>query len=304
MKKIILCLLPLFLLALKKEPITPIPQTIKYNKEKALLGKKLFFDKSLSADNNISCASCHMMKYGGADPRPVSIGVFGKKGNIQSPTVFNSIYNFRQFWNGRAKDLKEQILGPTHNPVEMGMNKKLVEKAINSKYKNEFYKVYKKWHGTFAMFQDAVAEFEKALITPNCKFDKWLEGKVQLTKLEKDGYYNFKKLGCITCHNGVNIGGNSFQKIGVINNIHNRVGDRFEITHNKDDKYVYKVPTLRNIALTAPYFHNAITYDLSKAVTLMGYYNLGLKLTSYQVKSLVAFLKTLTGEKPKILDEK
>jgi len=302
--KILILLVPLFIWAGNNEPITPIPQHVKYNKEKALLGKQLFFDSSFSEDGTISCASCHMVQFGGADPRKVSIGVFGKKGKIQSPTVYNSRYNFRQFWNGRARDLKAQILGPVHNPVEMGISDEKVLHIINTKYKDKFYKLYKKWNITFDMYQDALVEFEKTLITPNCKFDKWLRGEVKLTKIEKDGYYNFKKLGCITCHNGINIGGNSFQKIGVIHKVNNRIGDRYEVTHNPRDKYVYKVPTLRNIALTAPYFHSGLTYELSKAVDIMAYYNLGLKLTDYQLTSIVAFLKTLTAPKPKILDEK
>ena len=302
--RVLILLLPLFLFALKNEPITPIPQSIEYNKQKAQLGKELFFDKSFSADGKIACVSCHLPKYGGADPRVVSIGVYGKLGNIQSPTVYNSVYNFRQFWNGRARDLKEQILGPTHNPVEMGIDNQRVIKIINSKYQNKFFSIYHTKRITFEMFQDVIAEFEKALITPNCKFDRWLRDEIQLTKLEEDGYHNFKKLGCITCHNGINIGGNSFQKMGVIHHIKNRIGDRYEFTNNPKDKFVYKVPTLRNIELTAPYFHSGNTYDLKKAVNLMAYYNLGLKLTKYQTKSIVAFLKTLTGKKPKILDER
>ena len=297
-------LFPLFLLALKNEPITPIPQTIKYNKAKVLLGKELFFDSSFSADGTISCASCHSPQYGGADPRIVSVGVYGKEGEIQSPTVYNSRYNFRQFWNGRAKNLEEQILGPTHNPVEMGMDKSRILLIINSKYKSKFYNIYQKWHITFAMYQDAIATFERTLITPNCKFDKWLRGEGNLTKIEKDGYYNFKKLGCITCHNGINIGGNSFQKIGVIHQARDREGDRYEVTHKSFDKYVYKVPTLRNITLTAPYFHNGITNDLKQAIQSMAYYNLGLKLSEYQVESINAFLHTLTGQRPKTLDMK
>ena len=304
MYKIIYLLLPLLVFALRNEPITPIPQTIKYNKEKALLGKELFFDPSFSADGKISCVSCHAPEYGGADPRIVSVGVYGKMGNIQSPTVYNSVYNFRQFWNGRARDLKAQINGPTHNPVEMDINETRVINILRKKYENKFYQVYKKRIITFDMFKDTIAEFEKALITPNCKFDKWLRNETHLTKQEKDGYYTFKKLGCITCHNGINLGSNSFQKIGVIHPAKDRVGDRYEVTHKEFDKYVYKVPTLRNIALTAPYFHSGATYSLEDAVNIMAYYNLGLILTPKENADIVAFLKTLTGEKPKILDEK
>ena len=301
--RFLIYILPIFLLSI--EPITPIPQTIKYNKVKVSIGKQLFFDNSFSSDKKVSCASCHSPKYGGADPRKVSIGVYEKKGNIQSPTVYNSGYNFRQFWNGRARDLKEQIEGPTHNPVEMGMNNKKIEKILNSK--KEYLvmkKIYKTNYITFDMFKDAIAEFEKTLITPNCKFDKWLRGENKLTKAEKEGYYNFKKLGCITCHNGINIGGNSFQKIGVILGAKDRKGDREEVTKNENDKFVYKVPTLRNIALTAPYFHSGLTYNLAESVNIMAYHNLGLKLTKNQTKTIVLFLKTLTGDKPQTLDIK
>jgi len=301
----IFLLLPIFLFALRNEPIIPIPQTIKYDREKALLGKELFFDSSISEDGTVSCASCHSPRFGGADPRPVSIGVYGKLGNIQSPTVYNSVYNFRQFWNGRARDLNEQIDGPTHNPVEMGLNEEKVEKILNNnkRYKKLFQKIYHKNKITYDMFKDAIVEFETALITPDCRFDKWLRGEIPLSKEEKEGYLLFKKFGCITCHNGINIGGNSFQKIGVIHSVKNRVGDWFEVTKNPIDKFVYKVPTLRNIALTAPYFHNAETDSLSEAVQNMAYYNLGLYLSEDDNKKIVSFLKSLTGKKPKILED-
>ena len=301
----ILLLIPIFLFALN-EPITPIPQTIKYNKQKALLGRELFFDTKFSADETISCASCHLPAFGGADPRVVSIGVYGKKGVIQSPPVFNAVFNFRQFWNGRARDLKEQIEGPINNPVEMGLNAKKVEKILNNskKYKPLFKKVYNTDKITFDMFKDAIAEFEVALITPDCKFDKWLRGEENLTKAEYEGYINFKKLGCINCHNGVNIGGNSFQKVGVIHPIKRSIGDRYEITHNPFDKNVFKVPTLRNINITMPYFHNGSAKTLKEAVEKMAYLNLGLKLTNHQLQTIVAFLKTLTGKRPEILDKK
>jgi cytochrome c peroxidase len=300
-KKIIIFFLPLFLFS--SEPITPIYK-IPYNKEKAQLGKKLFFDKSISADGTISCASCHELRYGSSDPRPVSVGVYGKLGIIQSTPIYNAVFNFRQFWNGRARNLYEQIDGPIHNPAEMGLNSKRVEKILNdnSFYKKEFTKIYHKNHITYDMFKDAIVEFEKAMVTLDSKFDRYLKGKVKLTKKEKKGYLLFKKFGCITCHNGVNVGGNSFQKMGVVYKIKNRIGDRYEVTKDLDDKFVYKVPSLRNIELTAPYFHNAVTYDLHKAVALMAYHNLGIIPTKEEIDDIVAFLKTLTGKKPKILE--
>jgi cytochrome c peroxidase len=303
MKKIILFFIPLFIFA--SEPITPIYK-VPYDKQKAELGKKLFFDPSISEDGTVSCASCHDLRYGSSDPRPISVGVHGRLGRIQSEPVYNAVFNFRQFWNGRARNLYEQIDGPIHNPVEMGLNNKRVEKILNdnSFYKKEFTKIYHKNYITYDMFKDAIVEFEKAMVTPNCKFDKYLEGKVNLTKKEKNGYLLFKKFGCITCHNGVNVGGNSFQKIGVVYPASNRVGDRYEVTKNPEDEFVYKVPSLRNVELTAPYFHNAATYKLDEIVELMAYYNLGLKPKKEEIDAIVAFLKTLTGETPKILRDK
>ncbi|WP_456480016.1 cytochrome-c peroxidase [Nautilia sp.] len=289
-----------------QELIEPIPQNIKYDRQKAELGKMLFFDTSFSKDGRVSCASCHSSDEGWADRRKVSKGVYGKKGDVQSPTVLNAVFNFRQFWNGRAKDLKEQIEGPINNPNEMGFNVEKVTKIINfsPKYKKMFEKVYGKKKYTFDDFADAIAEFEKALITPECKFDLYLRGKAPLSGEEEKGYILFKKYGCVTCHNGINIGGNSFQKIGVIFPVKDCRDDRFQITHNPIDKCVYKVPTLRNIALTAPYFHSGITYELYEAVQIMAYHNLGFKLPKKDAKSIVAFLKTLTGKKPAIMKEK
>ena len=301
--RVLVLFLPLFLLA--SNIIIPIPQTIKYNKAKALLGKKLFFDTKISADGTISCASCHNPKYGGADPSIVSVGVYAQLGDIQSPTVYNAVFNFRQFWNGRAKNLYAQIDGPIHNPVEMGLNSKKVEKIINSDktYRKLFYKIYHAKYATYNMFKDAIVEFETALITPNAKFDKYLRGEIKLTKKELKGYKYFKTLGCINCHNGINIGGNSFGKIGVIHKIEDNSDDRYSITHNELDKFTYKVPTLRNIALTAPYFHDGLTYSLSEAVDHMAYFNLGIKLNKEENEAIVAFLKTLTAPKPAILEE-
>ncbi|WP_200762801.1 cytochrome-c peroxidase [Nitrosophilus alvini] len=290
------------------EPIVPIPESIEYKKDKALLGKLLFFDPLLSADKKISCASCHDFDYGGADPRDFSIGVYGRKGVVNSPTVLNSVFNFRQFWNGRAKDLKEQVIEPLFSPVEMGMTKELVEERLNSSklYKKEFKKVYKTEVITLDMVIDAIAEFEKALITPNSKFDRFLKGEIKLSTEEEKGYLLFKQLGCITCHNGINLGGNSFQKIGAIIPYPRKKSaqDRYEVTKREFDKNRFKVPTLRNIILTAPYFHDASAKTLYDAIDKMAYHELGVKLTWEEKNFLIAFLATLTGEKPKILDEK
>ncbi|BAF70744.1 cytochrome-c peroxidase [Nitratiruptor sp. SB155-2] len=304
MKKLFFFFIPLLLLAF--EPIKPIPEHISYNKQKALLGKYLFFDPILSKNRKISCSSCHDFNHGGADPRPVSVGVGGKKGKVNSPTVYNAYFNFRQFWNGRARDLKDQANGPVHAPNEMAMDAKEIEKRLNNNpfYKKLFKKVYHTDHIKYWMVLDAIAEFEKALITPDSKFDLYLKGKAKLSPLEKKGYILFKQLGCITCHNGINIGGNSFQKIGAVKPYDKpAVGDRYEVTKRAFDRYRYKVPSLRNIALTAPYFHDGSVKTLDEAVEKMAYHNLGFKLSPEEKKAIVAFLKTLTGKKPKILEQ-
>jgi cytochrome c peroxidase len=300
----ILRVLILFFATFLLADLIQLIKPVKFDLQKALLGKELFFDKNFSADKNISCASCHNPTVGWADRRKVSVGVFGRKGNIQSPTVLNAVFNFRQFWNGRAKDLKEQIRGPVCDYDEMGLSIKTIEKILNSSpYKEKFQKIYHKKYITYDMFADSVAEFEKALVTPNSKFDRFLRKEVNLTQEEKRGYFLFKRYGCITCHNGINIGGNSFQKMGVIFPLKKCVGDRFEITHKSFDKCLYKVPTLRNIALTAPYFHNASADNLYDAIQEMAYRNLGFKFDKKDALAIEAFLKTLTGKIPEIMKE-
>lgn len=298
MKKILILIF--FKLLFADMIIKPVPEKIKYNKQKASLGMYLFMDPRLSADKKISCMSCHKPSEGWADKRKVSIGVFGRKGRVNSPTVLNAVFNFRQFWNGRAKDLKDQVFGPLHSNFEMDTDKKEAEKTVNtiSVYKELFKKIYHTDYITADMIADAIAEFEKTLITPDCKFDLYLKGKAKLTPLEMKGKILFKSYGCITCHNGVNIGGNSFQKMGLIIPYKNCIDDRYEITHNPADRCVYKVPTLRNIALTAPYFHDGSAETLKEAIKKMGYYNLGIELKSDEIEAIEAFLKTFTGKQP------
>ncbi|SFP64661.1 cytochrome-c peroxidase [Hydrogenimonas thermophila] len=289
------------------EPIKPIPQHLDYNKEKAELGKLLFVDPRLSSDGTVACVSCHSFDHGGADPRPVSIGVRGSKGCANAPTVYNSYFNFRQFWNGRAKDLKEQANGPIHNPVEMDMVPEKIEKYLkeNKYYRSLFKKVFKN-EPKYDYVLDAIAEFEKALFTPNCKFDQYLRNETKLSPKEAKGYRLFKMFGCITCHNGVNIGGNSFQKFGLIFSYEwkSDFPDRYAITKKPQDKNVYKVPTLRNIVLTSPYLHDGSAATLQEVLQKMSYHNLGFDLNKEEIDALVAFMKTLTGEVPKIIQKK
>lgn len=294
------------ILSFADEPISPIPKTVEYNKAKALLGKKLFYDTLLSQDNTVSCCLCHNLSNGGADSRKVSLGADGRLGNIQAPTVYNSRYNFKQFWNGRAANLKEQAKGPLENPNEHAMNPQLIQKRLNASksYRKLFYQVYHTNRITFNEVIDAIAEFENALITPNAKFDRYLRGEVSLSPQEKEGYRLFKQYGCITCHNGINIGGNSFQKMGTFFPYETNATypDRADVLKNKKYHNVFKVPTLRNIALTAPYFHDGSAKTLLEAVKTMSYHNLGIKISPDNARKIVAFLKTLTGEKPKIVE--
>ena len=293
-------------LLMAREPIEPLPVNADYDAAKAAIGKELFFDPILSKDRSIACASCHNLNAGGADSRKVSSGVNNVKGNIQSPTVLNARYNFKQFWNGRAATLLEQAQGPIHNSAEMAMNSQEVEKRINAskKYQALFANSNTGKTISFSMVLEAIVEFEKALVTPNSKFDRYLRSEGQLSQLEAAGYQTFKELGCITCHNGINIGGNSFQKMGTIipYSFKEDFPDRYYLTKKEYNKNVFKVPTLRNIALTAPYFHDASSKTLKDAIKKMSYHNLGYVITDKQVTALVAFLNTLTGEKPAILE--
>ncbi|MEJ2467700.1 MAG: cytochrome-c peroxidase [Campylobacterales bacterium] len=294
------------MLLMGQEPIEPLPVTVEYDRAKAELGRRLFIDTVLSQDRTVACVTCHSFEFGGADPRSVSVGVGGQKGTIQSPTVYNARYNFKQFWNGRAESLQEQAAGPIHNPVEMGMRSETVEKRLNADaaYRAWFKRLYGTDRITFMQVIDAIVEFEKALVTPNSRFDRYLRGEAALSKTEMEGYRRFKAYGCVTCHNGINIGGNSFQKMGLFvpYAYDEKVEDRYAVTQQSRHKNVYKVPTLRNIALTAPYFHDASAKTLKKAVQKMSYHNLGTDLDEEDVELIVAFLETLTGEKPKVLE--
>ncbi len=300
MKKFLLLFVIVISMLQGAEPILPIPQSIPYNKAKAALGEKLFFDPILSRDYSITCASCHNFTKGGADARSVSTGIHYQKGSMNAPTVLNSVFNFTQFWNGRAKNLAEQALGPIHNPIEMGLSPKEAALRLQSdpSYNNAFSKITGRHSITANDIAEMIAEYEKILITPNGKFDLYLRGKATLSPKEVEGYQLFKTLGCISCHNGVNVGGNSYQKMGAILPIErkSKIDDRYAITHREQDKNVFKVPTLRNIALTAPYFHDGSAITLPEAINKMSHRNLGIKLSQKEVDSLVTFLHTLTGK--------
>ena len=288
-----------------EEPIKPIPQTINVDPRKVDLGRLLFHDTMLSKDDTISCASCHDLSSGGDDGLKVSIGVEDKPGFINAPTVFNVAFNFKQFWDGRAKTLEAQIDGPIQNPVEMG---NLWPEVVATLYQDEDYP---------AMFgaiysdgisrenvKNAIAEYVKSLITPNSRFDQWLRGDDSaLSAFEKQGYELFKDYGCASCHQGANVGGNMFQVFGVLNDYFKRRGDitdadlgLYNITGNEEDRHSFKVPSLRMAAHTAPYLHDGTAETLREAVDAMFEFQLGREAPDEDKDAIVAFIKTLAGE--------
>lgn len=290
----------------RDEPIQPIDVSSDFDKAKVELGKKLFFEPRLSKSGFLSCNSCHNLSTGGADNLPSSIGHKWQLGPINSPTVLNAKFNIAQFWDGRAKDLKDQAGGPIANPGEMASSHEAAVSVLQSipEYRLFFKEVYGVDKINIEQVTDSIAAFEETLTTPNSKFDKWLQGDDNaISALEKAGYNLFVDKGCIACHNGVGVGGDSYQKFGIVKPYKKdtKTLGRYNVTNSEEDKYVFKVPLLRNIELTAPYFHDASTWDLGEAVIIMAEYQLGLKLSNDEVKKIVAFLKTLTGEQPLII---
>ncbi len=285
------------------EPIQPIEAVKGINEAQAALGKKLFFDPRLSKSGFISCNSCHNLSMGGTDNLKTSIGHKWNQGPINAPTVLNSGFNLAQFWDGRAKDLKAQAGGPIENPGEMASTHKLAVEVVASitGYQAEFKRAFGSEGVDIDKITTAIAEFEKTLVTPNSRFDQWLLGnKDAINEEEKKGYQLFKSSGCTACHNGVAVGGNSYQKMGLITpyKTDNKATGRFGVTKKESDKFMFKVPTLRNIELTYPYFHDGNAATLTDAVQTMGKIQLAKEFSQEENASIVAFLKTLTGDQP------
>jgi cytochrome c peroxidase len=282
---------------------TPIPQPPALDPRRLALGEKLFKEVKLSADNTLACVSCHDLGRGGVDRQKVSTGVGGAKGEINAPTVFNSSLSFVQFWNGRAATLEEQAAGPIHNPLEMASDWKIILPKLQADpdYVDEFSFAYRDGL-TSANILNALATFERSLLTPDSRFDRYLRGEIALSKEEQTGYRLFRDLGCAACHQGVLLGGNMYQRFGVLREYYrdktpNKADlGRYNVTSQEADRHVFKVPSLRNIALTAPYFHDASASTLEEAVTIMGRYQLGRELAAQDVQHIVAFLHTLTGQ--------
>ena len=279
-------------------------------KEKITLGKMLYFEPRLSKSALISCNWCHNVALGGTDFQPTGTGHAWQHGTRNDPTTFNAVYNFAQFWDGRAKDLAEQAKGPIANPIEMGNTHEIAISNLKTMpaYVEAFKKAFPEDKDPVSIdnVAKAIEAFEATLITPDSKFDKYLKGDTNaLSNIELAGLKSFLDNGCNSCHSGVILGGSSFDKFGVIEMpadeiINNDLG-RYNVTKREGDRYVFKVPMLRNIELTAPYFHSGKVWKLSDAVKVMAKAQVGVDLTDADASNIVAFLRTLTGVQPEIV---
>ena len=289
------------------EPVRPVDQELEYDQAKAALGFALFHDTRLSVDNTVSCASCHALETAGVDNHQYSHGVNDQLGGVNAPTVFNAVYNFVQFWDGRAQTLADQAAGPPLNPVEMASESfdQIISKLqADKKFVAAFIAVYPDGL-TAANLTDAIEQFERTLVTPNSTFDKWLRGDDSaLSADELEGYELFKKYDCATCHVGPNLGGLSYELMGLRRHyfaergfeLTNEDNGRYKETQQERDRHRFKVPGLRNVELTWPYYHDGTRVTLEDAVRDMGLYQSGVELTDAEVAKVTAFLKTLTGE--------
>lgn len=288
----------------------PVVQGNPVTREKIELGKMLFFDPRLSASGVLSCNSCHNLAMGGADNVETSIGHGWQRGSRNSPTVLNAVFNVAQFWDGRAADLRTQATGPIEASVEMAATPQFVMAVLQSipEYRERFTRAFpgEPTPLSFDNLARAIEAFEATLITPNSRFDQYLEGnRGILTAEEKRGLGLFIESGCAACHAGINLGGQDYFPFGVVE----RPGadilpptdrGRFQVTQTASDDYVFRAVPLRNVALTTPYFHSGKVWDLRQAVAIMGVSQLGRELAQDEVDAITAFLHTLTGEQPRI----
>jgi len=289
------------------EPVRPIDTEVTVDEAKAALGFALFHDPRLSVDNTVSCASCHALETAGVDNHQYSHGVDDQLGGVNAPTVYNAVYNFVQFWDGRAKTLADQAAGPPLNPVEMAsesFDQIIAKLKTDKKFVKTFDAVYPDGL-TEANITDAIEEFERTLITPDSRFDKWLRGDDSaITEDELAGYELFKTYDCATCHVGPNLGGQSYELMGLRRHyfadrgleLTHEDNGRYKETNLERDRHRFKVPGLRNVEHTWPYYHDGTRHTLEEAVRDMAVYQSGVELSDVQTAQIVSFLKTLTGE--------
>lgn len=292
-------------------PIPAAPTEVrgqKITEDQIELGRWLWFEPRLSRSHIISCNTCHAIGTGGADNVPTSIGHGWQKGPRNSPTVLNAVFNAAQFWDGRAADLAEQATGPVEASVEMNNTPDAVIETLNSipAYVEMFEKAFPgKDSLSYANMARALEAFETTLVTPNSRFDQFLTGKDAIDDLELKGLSLFINKGCIACHSGVNFGGQAYFPFGVVEKPGADIlpaddKGRFTVTETATDEYVFRASPLRNIALTAPYFHSGQVWDLEQAVAIMGSSQLGHTLNDEETSAITAFLRTLTGDQPKV----
>lgn len=289
------------------KPLKTVPDSPASNPttpEKVELGRMLFHEPRLSQSGRISCSSCHNLALYGVDARPTSLGHNAQAGTRNAPTVFNASLHFSQFWDGRATDLESQAAGPILNPVEMAMKSEpvVVERLQKiPEYQSAFQKVFPESPQaiSYTNITRAIAAFERTLLTPS-PFDAYLAGdKNRLSAAEKEGLQTYIRYGCTACHNGMGLGGNIYQKFGLIHPYpHEKDTGRFQITQKPEDRYVFKVPSLRNVARTAPYFHDGKVSELKEAILIMAKTQLGKDMPPEDAQKIAVFLNSLTGELP------
>jgi len=290
---------------LQKNVVRPVAAEVEFDEQKAALGDALFHDNRLSGDETVSCATCHDLAKGGTDQIRYSIGVGGAEGGINAPTVYNSGYQVLQFWDGRAANLQEQAAGPVTNPIEMAADWETVVSRLNDDkdFSRAFLAAYPEGISQETVTH-AIAEFERTLVTPNSAFDRYLMGEGDaLTADQKKGYELFTDYGCTNCHVGPALGGQSFEKMGLEGDYIGDRGDptpadqgRFSVTGDEADRGRFKVPTLRNVAVTYPYLHDGSTSDLTEVVRIMAKYQLGREVPEDEAALVADFLGSLTGE--------
>ena len=295
----------------KNEPVRPIPDSITVDARKVALGEALYHDTRLSGDGTVSCATCHGINTAGVDNKQYSEGIKGQLGGVNAPTSFNACFNFVQFWDGRAATLAEQAGGPPLNPVEMGsasFDEIAARLSADADFTARFKAVYPEGLNEQTI-TDAIAEYEKTLVTPNSPFDRYLKGDKQaLTAEQVEGYALFKEYNCATCHTGVNMGGLSYELMGkradyfkdreinAKSGLTDADNGRWAQTKVERDRYRFKTPTLRNVALTWPYYHDGSVPTLDKAIDMMARYQVGREMPAADVQKVQSFLQALTGE--------
>lgn len=287
------------------EPIRPLVAPTDLDPERVLLGRQLFHDARLSSDGTISCASCHDIANGGDDGLQTARGINDQIGTLNTPTVLNCSLSIAQFWDGRVESLEEQIPGPIHNPIEMGSNWDEAVRKLRQDpaFVSRFTKAYPKGV-TAESIVDAIATYERALVTVGAPFDDYLRGQQDaISSTARNGYELFKEIGCVSCHQGRTVGGNMFQEFGVMGDYFSQISEpsesdngRINATYRAIDLHRFKVPSLRNVELTAPYFHNGRAATLDDAIKTMAEFQLGTHLETSEIAQIRAFLETLTGK--------